>query len=176
MSKDRQEAPLIPLKVAVLTVSDSRSLATDRSGQLLQERIGEAGHTLAARVLLRDDIYQIRAQVSQWLVDDDVQVIIINGGTGITGRDGTPEAVRPLLERIIDGFGELFRQISYSKIKTSAMASRALAGTANGRLVFCIPGSPGACEDAWDEILVHQLDSRYRPCNLAQLLPRLLET
>ena len=175
MSVDLHEASLAPLQIAILTVSDSRCQATDRSGQLLQDRLVAAGHRLAARTLLPDDRYQIRAQVSQWVIDDAIEVVIINGGTGVTGRDGTPEAIRPLLDRVIDGFGELFRQISFGKIQSSMLASRALAGTVNGRYVFCIPGSPSACEDAWDEILVYQLDSRYRPCNLAQLLPRLLE-
>ena len=175
MSDQAITSTMKSLNIAVLTVSDSRTLDTDSSGQLLQERIISTGHACATRVLLPDDIYQIRSQLSQWIANTEVQVIIVNGGTGLTGRDGTPEAVMPLLDRVIDGFGELFRHVSYKNIKTSMIASRAVAGTANGTFIFCIPGSPNACRDAWDEILKCQLDSRHKPCNLAQLIPRLLE-
>lgn len=176
MSKLSSATPFIPLNIAVLTVSDSRTKKSDESGWVLEERVTAAGHSLVDRDILPDDIYQIRAQISQWIIDSLVQVVIINGGTGLTGRDGTPEAISPLLDREIEGFGELFRSESYDKIGTSMLASRALGGVANGTFIFCIPGSPNACRDAWDEIFVHQLDSRHKPCNLAQLIPRLLET
>ena len=176
MTQKETQGLLMPLNIAILTVSDSRNHQTDSSGQLLEEKILEAGHFLITRELLPDDIYQIRAQVSQWIVDPDIQVIITNGGTGLTGRDGTPEAVQPLFDREIEGFGELFRAISSEKIGTSMLASRALGGVANGTLIFCVPGSPNACRDAWDTILVHQLNSQHKPCNLAQLMPRLRET
>ncbi|MCQ4346735.1 molybdenum cofactor biosynthesis protein B [Pseudomonas stutzeri] len=155
----------VPLNVAVLTVSDTRSLDTDTSGGLLVERLQAAGHHLAARVLLKDDLYRIRAQVAQWIAEDAVQVVLITGGTGFTGRDSTPEAVACLLDKQVDGFGELFRQISFDDIGTSTIQSRALAGLANGTLVCCLPGSTNACRTAWDGILASQLDARHRPCN-----------
>lgn len=164
------------LGIAVLTVSDTRSLADDKSGSLLVERIAADGHRLAARLIRSDDRYGIRAQVSNWLIDDKVDVIIITGGTGLTGRDLVPEAVRPLLDRITDGFGELFRMLSYADIGTSAIQSRAFAGSANGRLVFCLPGSRGACELAWDRIIGLQLSTATRPCNLVDLIPRMKES
>lgn len=163
------------LGIAILTVSDSRTLADDKSGNLLTERVSQSDHRLAARQIISDDKYAIRAQLSAWLVDAAVDAIIITGGTGLTGRDLVPEAVAPLLDRITEGFGELFRWLSYQDIGTSALQSRALAGTANGRLVFCLPGSRGACEMAWDQIIGKQLDPSTRPCNLADLLPRLRE-
>ncbi|MDE0853748.1 MAG: molybdenum cofactor biosynthesis protein B [Nevskia sp.] len=163
------------LGIAVLTVSDTRTLQDDKSGTLLAERIEAAGHRLAARVIVSDDRFRIRAQLGNWLIADGVDAIITTGGTGLTGRDLVPEAVRPLLERITDGFGELFRWLSYEDIGPSAIQSRALAGSANGRLVFCLPGSRGACELAWDKIIAPQLDVNTRPCNLAELLPRLRE-
>lgn len=163
------------LGIAVLTVSDSRTLEDDKSGNLLVERIAQAKHVLAARRIISDDKYAIRAQLSAWLIDDSVDAVIVTGGTGLTGRDLVPEAVRPLLDRITDGFGELFRWLSYQDIGTSALQSRAFSGSANGRLVFCLPGSRGACELAWDKIIGHQLDVNTRPCNLAELLPRLRE-
>ena len=157
--------PFTPLNIAVLTVSDTRTLQTDTSGQLLVERLTEAGHRLADRVLLKDDLYHIRALVAAWIADASVQVVLITGGTGFTARDSTPEAVTCLLDKQVDGFGELFRQISYTDIGTSTMQSRALAGLANGTLVCCLPGSTSACRTAWDGILGEQLDNRHRPCN-----------
>ncbi len=166
----------LPLKIAVLTVSDSRGEAEDKSGKLLVERLTEAGHHCAEKRIVRDDIYQIRAVLSGWIADPQVQVVITTGGTGVTGRDGTPEAVEPLLDKVLDGFGETFRMISWQQIKTSTIQSRAIAGVANGTYVFCVPGSSGACATAWDEIIAAQLDRRTRPCNLTDLMPRLLET
>jgi molybdenum cofactor biosynthesis protein B len=164
MSK-HAESVFVPLNIAVLTVSDTRSLDTDTSGGLLVERLQGAGHHLAARVLLKDDLYRIRAQVAQWIAEDEVQVVLITGGTGFTGRDSTPEAVSCLLDKQVDGFGELFRQISVADIGTSTIQSRALAGLANGTLVCCLPGSTNACRTGWDGILASQLDARHRPCN-----------
>lgn len=164
------------LGIAVLTVSDTRTLDDDKSGNLLVERIARDGHRLAARLIRNDDRYGIRAQVSNWLIDEAVEVIIITGGTGLTGRDLVPEAVRPLLDRITDGFGELFRMLSYADIGTSAIQSRAFAGAANGRLVFCLPGSRGACELAWDRIIGLQLNAATRPCNLVDIVPRMKES
>lgn len=156
---------LTPLGIAVLTVSDTRTLSEDTSGSTLVERLEGVGHQLAARQIVKDDRYAIRAIVSQWLIDPTVQVILITGGTGFSARDVTPEAIAPLLDKSIDGFGELFRSISYQEIKTSTIQSRALAGLANQRLIFCLPGSTGACRTAWDNILADQLDSTHRPCN-----------
>lgn len=161
--------------IAVLTVSDSRTLEDDKSGSLLVGRISESGHQLADRHIVSDDKYAIRAQLSNWLIDSRVDAIIVTGGTGLTGRDLVPEAVMPLLDRLTEGFGELFRWLSYQDIGTSALQSRAFAGSANGRLVFCLPGSRGACELAWDQIIGKQLDAATRPCNLVELLPRLRE-
>ena len=155
----------VPLNIAVLTVSDTRSLETDTSGQLLVDRLLAAGHRLASRVLLKDDLYRIRAQVANWIAEDEVQVVLITGGTGFTARDSTPEAVACLLDKQVDGFGELFRQISVSDIGSSTVQSRALAGLANVTLVCCLPGSTNACRTAWDGILAEQLDARHRPCN-----------
>jgi len=159
------ERTFVPLNIAVLTVSDTRSLETDTSGQLLVDRLTAAGHQLASRVLLKDDLYRIRAQVATWIAEDVVQVVLITGGTGFTGRDSTPEAVGCLLDKQVDGFGELFRQISLRDIGTSTIQSRALAGLANATLVCCLPGSTGACRTAWDGILAEQLDARHNPCN-----------
>ncbi len=172
MSNDRR---FIPLPIAVLTISDSRTEADDRSGDVLVQRLEEAGHRLHERRLVRDDVYAIRALVSAWIADSACAVVLTTGGTGITGRDGTPEAVRPLLDKPIDGFGEMFRVLSYDKIKTSTLQSRAFAGVANGTYVFCLPGSPSACADGWDLLISAQLDYRTRPCNLVELMPRLLE-
>jgi molybdenum cofactor biosynthesis protein B len=163
------------LGIAVLTVSDTRTLDDDKSGTLLVERIAAAGHRLAARVIVSDDRFHIRAQLGNWLITEGIDAIILTGGTGLTGRDLVPEAVQPLLDRMIDGFGELFRWLSYADIGPSTIQSRALAGSANGRLVFCLPGSRGACELGWDKIIAPQLDTNTRPCNLAELLPRLRE-
>ena len=172
MSNQRE---LIPLNIAVLTVSDTRGEAEDKSGALLIARLNDAGHALAERRIVKDDIYAIRAQISQWIANPDVNVVLSTGGTGVTGRDGTPEAVAPLLDKQIDGFGEVFRMLSYQDIKTSTIQSRALAGVANATYIFCLPGSSGACRDAWDQIISAQLDFRTRPCNLVELMPRLLE-
>ncbi len=171
----KQQREFIPLDIAVLTVSDSRTEETDKSGALLAGRVTEAGHRLAKRRIVPDDVYAIRALVSRWITANEVQVVISTGGTGVTGRDGTPEAVRPLLDKEIDGFGEVFRTLSFEEISTSTIQSRALAGVANGTYLFCLPGSSGACKTAWDKIIVHQLDYRTRPCNLVELIPRLLE-
>lgn len=159
-----------PLNIAILTVSDTRSPETDTSGQLLVDSATAAGHRLADRQLHPDDIYRIRAVVSDWIVRDDVQVVLVTGGTGFTGRDSTPEAIAPLLDKTVDGFGELFRHLSWEEIGASTVQSRALAGLANRTLVVCMPGSTGACRTAWERILKDQLDSRTRPCNFVQHL------
>jgi molybdenum cofactor biosynthesis protein B len=165
----------VPLRIAVLTVSDTRAFEDDKSGSILVERLEKAGHRLADRKIVRDEIEAIRAQVKAWIADKNVDVVISTGGTGFTGRDVTPEAVEPLFEKRMDGFATLFLLVSYQKIGTSAIQTRATAGVANATYIFCVPGSPGACKDAWDEILVHQLDYRYRPCNFVEILPRLDE-
>lgn len=165
----------LALNLAVLTVSDSRTEETDTSGKVLCERAKEAGHVIADKVIVPDDIYAIRAIVSQWIADASVDAVITTGGTGITGRDGTPEAVQVLLDKTIDGFGELFRAISYEEIGTSSLQSRALAGVANGTFVFCLPGSSGACRTGWDKLIAAQLDNSTMPCNLTMLMPRLKE-
>jgi len=165
----------LPVGIAVLTVSDSRDEQSDKSGRLLADRLQKAGHRLAEKLIVPDDIYLIRAAVSRWIADPSVQVVITTGGTGVTGRDGTPEAVQPLLDKVLDGFGEMFRSISFRDIGTSTLQSRALAGVANGTYVFCVPGSSGACATAWDELIAAQLDVRTRPCNLVELMPRLKE-
>ncbi len=165
----------IPLNIAVLVVSDTRTDADDVSGRVLTERLQQAGHQLAEKGIVPDDVYQIRALVSNWIADDSVNAVISTGGTGVTGRDGTPEAVAPLLDKMLDGFGEIFRMLSYQDIKTSTIQSRAIAGVANATYIFCLPGSSGACRTAWDELIKEQLDYRTRPCNLVQLMPRLLE-
>ncbi len=165
----------VPLNIAVLTVSDTRTEETDKSGQLLVERLESAGHKLADKAIEPDNVYRIRATVSRWIADPQVQAIITTGGTGITGRDGTPEAVAPLFDKTIDGFGETFRSLSYRDIGTSTIQSRALAGVANGTYIFALPGSSGACRDGWDLLICHQLDYRTQPCNLVELLPRLSE-
>ena len=169
------EIEFIPVDLAVLTVSDTRTLADDRSGDVLVERATTAGHRGVAREIVADDIYQIRAKISDWIADEGVQAVVTTGGTGVTGRDGTPEAVKPLLDKEIEGFGELFRMISYEEIKTSTVQSRALSGVANGTYIFCLPGSSGACRTGWDRIIQDQLDFRHRPCNLVELMPRLRE-
>jgi molybdenum cofactor biosynthesis protein B len=176
MSDQNNPRELIPLNIAVLTISDSRDETTDKSGAFLAARLESAGHHLAGKSIVPDDIYKIRAMVSAWIADDDVNVVISTGGTGVTGRDGTPEAVQPLLDKEIEGFGEVFRSLSYDEIKTSTVQSRALAGVANATYIFCLPGSTGACKTAWDAIIAAQLDYRTRPCNLVELMPRLLET
>ena len=165
----------VPLKIAVLTISDTRALEDDKSGATLAERIERAGHVLAARAIVRDEIGEIRAQVEQWIADPTIDVVITTGGTGFTGRDVTPEAIEPLFEKRMEGFATLFLMVSHAKIGTSAIQTRATAGVAGATYIFCLPGSPGACRDAWDEILVHQLDYRYRPCNFVEIMPRLDE-
>ena len=172
MSETRE---FIPLEIAVLTVSDTRTDADDTSGRTLVEQLQNAGHRLAEKRIVPDDIYQIRAVVSQWIADDRVQAVLTTGGTGVTGRDGTPEAISVLLDKQIDGFGELFRMLSWDEIKTSTVQSRCLAGVANGTYIFCLPGSSGACRTAWARIISDQLDYRTRPCNLVELMPRLRE-
>ncbi|HUF73062.1 MAG TPA: molybdenum cofactor biosynthesis protein B [Gammaproteobacteria bacterium] len=169
------EAEFEPLGVAVLTVSDTRDETTDASGAALVEMLTAAGHRLAERRIVGDDIYRIRAVVSAWIAADNVDVVLTTGGTGLTGRDGTPEAVLPLLDKTIDGFGELFRAISYEEIGTSSLQSRCIAGVANGTYVFCLPGSTNACRTGWEKLIAAQLDSRTRPCNLVDLIPRLTE-
>ena len=163
------------LGIALLTVSDTRTLEDDHSGAALQLRLEAAGHHLVARTLVPDDRYCIRAAVSNWIADPVVQVVISSGGTGLTGRDGTPEAIAPLLDKTIEGFGELFRVLSFETIGTSSLQSRALAGVANGTVIFVLPGSLDAVETAWDRLICAQLDEHTKPCNLVQLLPRLRE-
>ncbi|MPZ57278.1 MAG: molybdenum cofactor biosynthesis protein B [Rhizobiales bacterium] len=170
-----QNRQFIPLKIAVLTVSDTRSFDDDKSGMTLAERIEKAGHAVADRAIVIDDAEAIRARVRAWIADPGVDVIITTGGTGFTGRDVTPEAVEPLFEKRMDGFATLFLMVSHAKIGTSAIQTRATAGVAGATYIFCLPGSPGACRDAWDEVLVHQLDYRYRPCNFVEIMPRLDE-
>jgi molybdenum cofactor biosynthesis protein B len=165
----------IPLRIAVLTVSDTRKVEDDKSGGTLVERLEKAGHTLADRKIVTDDVRKIRAQVKKWIADKKIDVVISTGGTGFTGRDVTPEAVEPLFEKKMDGFSTMFLLVSERKIGTSAIQTRATAGVAKATYIFCLPGSPGACKDAWDDILVHQLDYRYRPCNFVEILPRLDE-
>ncbi len=169
------ERAFVAVNIAVLTVSDSRTEKDDTSGQALAARIESAGHRLVGRRIIRDDADAIAAVLRGWIADAGIDVIITTGGTGLTGRDVTPEAVRAVIDKEIPGFGELFRWISYRKIGTSTIQSRALAGVAAGTYIFAVPGSTGACRDAWDEILVHQLDSRYQPCNFVELMPRLQE-
>jgi molybdenum cofactor biosynthesis protein B len=176
MSGHFSESDFIPLNLAILTVSDSRTEETDKSGHTLKERVLEAGHKVVEKCIVPDDIYELRALVSRWIADSEVHVVISTGGTGITGRDSTPEAMLPLFDKQIEGFGELFRSVSLQEIATSAIQSRAIAGLANGTLIFCLPGSTGACRTGWDKILKPQLDMRTRPCNFAQMFPRLLET
>ncbi len=165
-----------PLNIAILTISDSRDENNDTSGQALTDGLLGAGHQLAEKLIVPDNIYIIRREVSRWIAEDSIQVIITSGGTGLTGRDGTPEAVVPLFDRTIEGFGELFRWLSYEEVGTSTIASRAIAGVANGTFVFCLPGSTNACKTGWNKIIEPQLDARIRPCNLTDLLPRLKES
>lgn len=175
MSKLDESRPFLPVHIAVLTVSDTRGPADDRSGDTLAERIRNAGHVVAERKIVRDEQAAITAQLRAWIADPRIDVVISTGGTGVTGRDVTPEAFHAVYEKEIVGFGELFRWLSYQKIKTSTIQSRATAGVAGGTYLFALPGSPGAVKDAWDDIIVHQLDNRHRPCNLVELMPRLQE-
>ena len=175
MPRIDETRPFLPVNIAVMTVSDTRSVNDDKSGAALIERLEKAGHALTARAIVKDDIASIRAQVQAWIADPAVDVVLTTGGTGVTGRDVTPEAVEGLFEKSIPGFGELFRWLSYEKVGTSTIQSRATGGVANGTYIFALPGSPSACRDAWDGILEAQLDNRHRPCNLVELMPRLRE-
>ncbi len=170
-----EQRQFVPLRIAVLTVSDTRELADDKSGATLAERIKAAGHAVADRGIVPDEVEAIRARVKGWIEQPAIDVIITTGGTGFTGRDVTPEAIEPLFEKKMEGFATLFLMVSHAKIGTSAIQTRATAGVANATYIFCLPGSPGACRDAWDGILVHQLDYRYRPCNFVEIMPRLDE-
>jgi len=165
----------VPIKISILTVSDSRTEADDTSGDALVERLTQANHTLVERLILPDDKYKIRAAVSRWIADEDVDVVVSTGGTGLTGRDITPEAVTPLFDKEIEGVGELFRWVSYQEIGTSTIASRCVGGLANGTFIFCLPGSTGACRTGWDKVIAPQLDCNTKPCNIVALMPRLLE-
>jgi molybdenum cofactor biosynthesis protein B len=175
MSRIDESRPFIAVGIAVLTVSDTRSLADDRSGDTLVQRIAEAGHRLVARGIVADDRQAIFSQVHAWTQDPEIDVVITTGGTGFTGRDVTPEALEPLFEKRMDGFSEVFHRISYDKIGTSTIQSRATGGLANATFIFVLPGSPGACKDAWDGILKTQLDYRHMPCNFVEIMPRLDE-
>jgi molybdenum cofactor biosynthesis protein B len=175
MARIDESRPFLPCRIAILTVSDTRTLADDTSGETLAARVREAGHVVAERDISRDDADLITIVLKSWIVRPDIDVIITTGGTGITGRDVTPEAFSRVLEKTIEGFGELFRMLSYQKIGTSTMQSRAIGGVAGGTYMFALPGSTGAVKDAWDDILVWQLDNRHRPCNLVELMPRLQE-
>lgn len=169
------DADFLPLKIAVLTISDTRSEADDKSGNWLRDAVLAAGHEVVEKAIVKDDVYQMRAVFSRWIADDQVQVILSTGGTGVTGRDSTPEAVVPLLDKHIEGFGELFRQVSFEEIGASTLQSRCIGGLANATFIFCLPGSSGACRTGWDKILKPQLDLRTKPCNFAMLVPRLNE-
>ena len=175
MPKLDESRPFIPVRIAILTVSDTRTPADDKSGDTLAAMIREAGHIEADRAITRDDVARIRARVQSWIADPGIDVVITTGGTGFTGRDVTPEAVRPLFEKEIDGFSTVFHIISYAKIETSTIQSRACGGLAGGTYIFCLPGSPGACKDGWNGILKWQLDNRHRPCNFVEIMPRLEE-
>lgn len=167
--------PFIPLNIAVMTVSDTRKPETDTSGDVLEARLTAAGHKLAARIIVSDDIQVIRNQLLAWIADDGIDIVISTGGTGLTGRDVTPEAFKSVYDKEIEGFSAVFHAISFAKIGTSTIQSRATAGVAHGKYIFALPGSPGACKDGWDSILVHQLDNRFQPCNFVEILPRLQE-
>ncbi len=170
-----ESRPFVPVAIAVLTVSDTRTLEDDKSGQTLVDRIAAAGHTLAARAIVTDDVEAIVAQLRAWIADPEVDVVVSTGGTGVTGRDVTPEAFEQVYEKKIEGFGEVFRMLSYKLIGTSTIQSRATGGVAGGTYLFALPGSPGACRDGWDGILKDQLDYRFKPCNFVELMPRLQE-
>ena len=174
-SRIDESLPFVPVRIAVLTVSDTRTAANDTSGDTLAERIKTAGHVLADRALLRDDVELIRPHVARWIADPQIDIVISTGGTGLTGRDVTVEAIRPLFDKEIDGFSALFHQVSYAKVGTSTIQSRACAGVAGGTFIFALPGSTGAVKDGWDEILKYQLDARHRPCNFVEIMPRLNE-
>lgn len=175
MPRIDESRPFLAVNIAVLTVSDTRTLADDKSGQTLVDMITRDGHRLAARAIVKDDVPAITDQLRAWIGDPEIDVVISTGGTGVTGRDVTPEAFEQVFEKKIEGFGELFRWISFQKVGTSTIQSRAVGGVAHGTYLFALPGSPSACRDGWDEILKHQLDNRHRPCNLVELMPRLEE-
>lgn len=175
MPKIDESIAFIPVRIAVLTVSDTRTVKTDKSGTLIADMLREAGHILAEHAVVRDDVPAIRAKVKGWIDDPKVDVVITTGGTGFTGRDVTTEAVRPLFEKEIEGFSTVFHMISFEKVGTSTIQSRACGGVAGGTYIFCVPGSPGACKDAWNGILKQQLDIRHKPCNFVEIMPRLLE-
>jgi molybdenum cofactor biosynthesis protein B len=175
MARIDETKPFMPVRIAVLTVSDTRTLEDDKSGAVLASLLTEAGHALAGRAVVKDEIALIREAVGRWAADPQIDAVLTTGGTGLTGRDVTPEAVRPLFEKEIDGFSVLMHMISFQKIGTSTIQSRALAGVISGTYVFCLPGSPGACRDAWEGILKAQLDYRHRPCNFVEIMPRLEE-
>ncbi len=175
MSRIDESRPFMPVRIAVLTVSDTRTQKTDKSGPLLVGMSEEAGHTIAAQAIVADDETAIRKQVERWIEDPEIDVVITVGGTGFTGRDVTPEAVKPLFEKEIDGFSALFHMLSYRSVGTSTVQSRACGGVAKGTYIFCLPGSPGACNDAWNGILKDQLDNRHRPCSFVEIMPRLEE-
>ncbi len=175
MSKLDLTRNFVPVKIAVLTISDTRSLKNDKSGDLLVSKITDAGHFLVKREITQDNIQKIKINLQQSIRDPDIDVVISTGGTGLTGRDVTPEAFRSIFEKEIEGFGEMFRYLSFQKIGTSTLQSRALAGVSGGTYLFALPGSPSACRDAWDDLLVHQLDYRHKPCNFVEIMPRLLE-
>tara|TARA_R110000787_G_scaffold9090_1_gene31896 strand:+ start:21219 stop:21749 length:531 start_codon:yes stop_codon:yes gene_type:complete len=170
-----QKLEFFPVRIAVLIVSDTRTTETDTSGALLVQRIETAGHVVAERLIVPDDVMSIRNTVSAWIADPDVDVVISSGGTGLTGRDVTPEAVTPLFEKTIDGFSVIFHQVSFQSVGLSTLQSRAVAGLAGGTFIFCLPGSNGAVKDGWDKVISYQLDSRHKPCNLVELMPRLQE-
>ena len=169
------ERNFIPVSISILTISDSRNLSNDKSGNLLEEKVLESGHVLFDRKIVRDEIFEIQKISKNWIKDPKVEIIISTGGTGLTGRDVSPEAFRQIFDKEIEGFGELFRYLSFKKIGTSTIQSRAIAGVANGTYIFVLPGSPSACKDAWNDILSHQLDYRHKPCNFVEIMPRLLE-
>lgn len=175
MSHSTTPRDFIPLNIAILTVSDTRTEENDISGKTLVERLTSAGHKLADKVIVPDNIYKIRAIVSKWIADPEINIVITTGGTGVTGRDCTPEAIKPLFDKYLEGFGELFRWVSFEEIQTSTLQSRAIAGVANGIYIFCLPGSSGACRTGWDKIIQFQLDFRTGPCNFVEMMPRLLE-
>ena len=175
MSKLDLTRNFVPVKIAVLTISDTRSLKDDKSGDLLVSKITDAGHFLVKREIAQDNIQKIKINLQQSIQDPDIDVVISTGGTGLTGRDVTPEAFRSMFDKEIEGFGEMFRYLSFQKIGTSTLQSRALAGVSGGTYLFALPGSPSACRDAWDDLLVHQLDYRHKPCNFVEIMPRLLE-
>ena len=175
MPRIDESRPFIPVNIAVLTVSDTRKIKEDKSGASLEKMLTQAGHILAERTIVKDDVEAIRTVLRGWIENSDIDVVITTGGTGFTGRDITPEAVRPLFEKEIEGFSTLFHMQSFEKVGTSTIQSRACGGVANGTYIFCVPGSPGACKDAWEGILKYQLDNRHRPCNFVEIMPRLLE-